>query len=213
MNLIQLLGKGSLQGLKNYQKSTLGISYISGEFMMYVKLVHVLVLGVCFSNVTVKMPPTGSNDLSVKSLPVQVQVNDLRNPGIVASKREAPFGIPMGEITFAPSEEQLLKETLGVGLMKLLVRREAHTKETYSFDLIEFGVSTKATPLYWDVVGRISLILRHGGKEYSLFGTHTERTYIWPGEGVIKNVVEESLKQVAASLESAVGQEYWAIGL
>ncbi len=173
--------------------------------MTYVKLVHVLVLGVCFSNVTVNMPPTRTNDLLVKSLPVEVQVNDMRNPGIVASKREAPFGIPMGKITFAPSEKQLLKETLEVGLMKLLVRREAHTKEIYSCDLIEFGVNTKATPLYWDVVGRISLILRHGGKEYSLFGTRTERTYIWPGEGIIRNVVEESLKQVAASLKSAVG--------
>ena len=73
--------------------------------------------------------------------------------------------------------------------------------QTYECDLIEFGVSTITTKLYWDVICRIRLTLKHGGKAYNLFGTDTERTYVWPGEKIIKKVVDESLKQIAAGLK------------
>ena len=40
--------------------------------------------------------------------------------------------------------------------------------------------------------------------KYNLFGTHTERTYAWPGEKIIMKVVDESLKQIEAGLKPVV---------
>lgn len=63
-----------------------------------------------------------------------------------------------------------------------------------------FGVHTVTTPLHWDVVGAIRLTLKRDGREQTLAGTHTERTYLWPGEGVIRRVVQESLRQATQAL-------------
>lgn len=75
---------------------------------------------------------------------------------------------------------------------------------TSAADLAEFGVNTVTTPIYWDVVSRVRLVLKRNGKEYPLSGTSTERTFIWPGEPIIRRVVEESMKQVASGLTPAV---------
>jgi hypothetical protein len=129
-----------------------------------------------------------------------VKVNDLRTPGVAASKREAAFGVPMGNITFDPPEAQVVKNLLEVELTKILRQKGIQSQQDYVCDLVEFGVNTNTTPLYWDVIGRILLVLKQNGKEYNLFGKHMERTYAWPGESIIEKVVDESLKQIAAGL-------------
>ena len=53
-------------------------------------------------------------------------------------------------------------------------------------------------------MGQVRLVLKRRGREYVLSGTNTQRTFVWPGETVIRNVVEESLKQVANGLKPAV---------
>ena len=139
----------------------------------------------------------------------QVKVNDLRAPGAAASKREAAFGVPMGNITFVPPESHLVKNTMEVELTKLLRESGVQEMKEYSCDIVEFGVNTNTTSLYWDVIGRIQLILRKDGKQYNLVGTHTERTFVWPGESIVKNVVEESLNQIVTDLKklSAIASE------
>lgn len=109
----------------------------------------------------------------------------------------------MGNITFDPPEAQLVKNLLEKELTKLLRGKGILTQQDYVCDVVEFGVNTHTTPIYWDVIGRIRLVLKHNGKEYNLFGTHTERTYIWPGERIITNVVEQSLDKIAADLNQA----------
>ena len=153
----------------------------------------------CAGNVTVRM--SQPDQIEQINLLAEVDLNDLRRPGIAASKREAAFGVPMGTVEFDPSEAQILKQMLDVELTKLERDRGVTSKQTYICDLVEFGVNTNTTALYWDVIGRIQLVLKRGEREYSLFGTHTERTYVWPGEGIIKKVIEESLRQVAGDLK------------
>ncbi|OGA19308.1 MAG: hypothetical protein A3H32_04235 [Betaproteobacteria bacterium RIFCSPLOWO2_02_FULL_63_19] len=131
----------------------------------------------------------------------RVTVNDLRKPGVAASKREAAFGTPMGNITFVPPETELVARRLEAELTRQL--REAGVASPRSFvcDLVEFGVNTDTTPFYWDVVGRVRLVLKDGDRQYPLLGTATRRTFIWPGEDIIAAVVGESLAQVDAGLE------------
>ena len=50
-------------------------------------------------------------------------------------------------------------------------------------------------------MGRIQLVLKDNTKEYNLFGTHTERTYLWPGKKIIKKVVDASFKQIISGLD------------
>ena len=133
----------------------------------------------------------------------QVKVNDLRAPGVAASKREAAFGVPMGNVTLNPPEVQLVKQLLEVELTRRLREKGVRTPRDYVCEIMEFGVNTSTTPLYWDVVGRVRLVLKDGAKDYPLSGTQTERTYGWPGETIVTRVVEESLRQIAAELGPA----------
>lgn len=155
-----------------------------------------ILVGCASSNITVRVPsPTPATTSST----VKVQVNDLRTPGVAASTREAAFGVPMGNVTFDPPEKQLVKEALEAALSR---QPPSKSNEPYTCDIIEFGVNTKTTPLYWDVVGVVRLKLRHDGHEQDLSGTHTERTYLWPGEKIIGSVMQESLRKAVAGVQA-----------
>lgn len=150
----------------------------------------------CAGNVVVKVPTQQEQNLLAN-----VIVNDLRAPGVAASTREAAFGTPMGNITFEPPEAQIVKNLLETELTRNLRAKGIQTPQTYVCDITDFGVNTNATLLYWDVAGRIRLLLKHDGKEYNLSGEHTERTYVWPGESVIAKVIDKSLQQISSGLK------------
>lgn len=160
-----------------------------------------IVLVGCAGDITIRMslPRPGSVVQEINL--AEVMVNNLRKLGTATSKREAAFGTPMGNISFQPPETELVKTVIENELSNLLNAKGIKSVQTYECDLIEFGVNTITTTLYWDVICRIRLTLKNGGKEYDLFGTDTERTYVWPGEEIIKTVVDESLKQIAAALK------------
>lgn len=158
----------------------------------------------CTGNVTVKGLPA-SEDISSKRL-ADVKVNDLRMrlDGAASSHREAAFGFPMGMIEFDPSEKQFIKEKLESQLTQLLVESGVRSRRFYVADMLEFHVNTDTTMFYWDVIGKIHLILKDGEKQYDLLGTHTARTYVWPGKKIITEVIDESMKQIANELPQIV---------
>jgi hypothetical protein len=156
----------------------------------------------CMGNITVKMDQYGVENVG-ETLLAQVKVNDLRATRIASSTREA-LGTPMGNIYFNPSEGKLVKNALELELSRLMKEKGIQTKMDFSCDIIEFGIYTPSTALYWDVTGRIRLALKQNGKEYDLFGTYTERTYIWPSETLITKVANESFNQIITSIKDDV---------
>ena len=54
---------------------------------------------------TVRVSP--ANIETIQARLAEVKANDLRRPGDAASKRDAVFGVPMGNITFDPPEVQI----------------------------------------------------------------------------------------------------------
>jgi hypothetical protein len=152
----------------------------------------------CAGDITVRTPPY---TLQAEKVLAHVTVTDRRTAGVAASKRDT-FGVPMGNIRFAPPETQVVKDLLEGELTKLLTEQGVQTPREYVCDIVEFGVNTDTTPLYWDVIGRVRLTVKAGSGEWSLVGTHTERTYVWPGEEVIRKAVEASLGQIAAALKA-----------
>jgi len=154
----------------------------------------------CATDIAVRGQSYEHQKISGEKLAI-VTVNDRRAAGVAASKREAAFGVPMGNITFDPPETQQVKSVLETELSRLMMEKGLNSKKEYSCDIIEFGVNTNTTPLYWDVIGRIQLVLKYNSKEYNLFGTNTERTYLWPVEKIIKKVVDASFKQIISGLD------------
>ncbi len=157
----------------------------------------------CTGHITVRIQQYEVQNVGV-TLFAQVKVNDLRTPGVAASKREAAFGVPMGNVTFDPPEAKLVKNVLELELTKLMKEKGMETKRDFLCDMLEFGVNTNTTPVYWDVIGRIRLVLKQNGKEYNLFGTHTERTYVWPSETIINKAVDESINKIIATMKGAI---------
>ena len=164
-----------------------------------------ILLGGCVGNVVVKMPPPGGPEGAGKPSLAEVHVSDLRKPGVAASTREAAFGVPMGNVSFDPPEAELLRQMLEYELSKRLREKGIAEKRVYACDMTEFGINTLTTPVYWDVVCRVRIVLKRDGKEFPVSVTSTERTYIWPGETLIRKTVEEALKQVASALAPAAG--------
>lgn len=167
-----------------------------------------IVIGLCgvltgcaTANLTVRIDP-GEIEAMPASPLAEVTVHDLRAPGVAASTRQAAFGTPMGNVTFNPPESQLVKSVLEAELTRLMREKGIQEKKKFSCDIVEFAVNTNTTPLYWDVIGRIRLVLKQDGKEYPLVGSDTQRTYIWPGETIIKNVVQQSLGKIVTDLKS-----------
>lgn len=135
------------------------------------------------------------------NLLARVNVKDARTLEMATSKREAAFGVSLGDITFDPSEAQIVKNVLEAELTKLMKEKGIQTIKEFSCNIVNFDVKTPATALYWDVTGRIHLLLKQNGKEYGLSGTHTERTYVYPSDTIIKKTLDESLSQIAAQLK------------
>lgn len=161
---------------------------------MSIPMLAIFLVGCASSTVTVRLPPQTFSPTQGAQR-VTVEVNDLRTPGVAASTRQAAFGIPMGNVIFDPPEKQLVKEALGVALS-----RQPKSAVPYTCEILEFGVNTKTTPLYWDVIGVVRLKLKKDGREYDLSGTHTERTYFWPGEEILGRVIQESLHKAVDGL-------------
>ena len=172
------------------------------RYMIPIALCGMLV-GCAGGDIIIRMQHYQLQDVGVTVL-AHVKVNDLRTPVIAASKREAAFGVPMGNVYFDPPEAKLVKNVLELELTKLMKEKGIQTKRDFSCDMLEFGVNTNTTPVYWDVIGRIRLVLKQNGKEYNLFGTHTERTYVWPGETIIKKVVDGSVNKVITTIKVEV---------
>jgi hypothetical protein len=153
-----------------------------------ITLLGSLLVGCASSNVTVRVP---SPTPVAGQAQLKIEVNDLRAPGVAASTRQAAFGVPMGNVSFDPSERQLVKAALEATLSQ---------PGSYACDILEFGVNTNTTPLYWDVIGAVRLRLKKDGQEKEFFGTHTERTYLWPSEEILGRVVQESLRKSVQGL-------------
>ena len=153
----------------------------------------------CAGDVVVRMPPMAQEKGAAASSLATVTVLDSRRPGVAASKRES-LGTPMGNVTFEPAEAQLVKQDLEAELSRLMTAKGITRNESFSALLTEFGVNTQSSALYWDCVARISVVLKHGTKEFPLTGTGTERTYTWPGEEVLRKAVTKAFEQLNASL-------------
>ena len=120
----------------------------------------------------------------------------------------AAFGVPMGRIRFEPSPATLMGQVIRA---ELSAAGHTVTDDTQraqvSGSVRAFEAHTDTSLLYWDVTGNLSVSLNVLGARGTASPTRldyqmrcTDRTYVWPTQGVIAGVMRRCIAGFANSL-------------
>ena len=169
--------------------------------------VGLLVVAGCASSQThldVPIDPTSGHAQHAPSdTVVTVTVHDLRWKIHADGTREAAFGVSMGDLQFSPPAPIIVRQRLEFELDRIAASHGATQKRAFACDLIRFDVRTDTSPLYWDVVATISLVLTESGRDsIRLSSTATQRTWTWPGASVIQQSVSLALDSLTTQLNA-----------
>jgi len=118
-------------------------------------------------------------------------------------ERHAAFNVSMGDIYTNRDVAAYFTEAVQNELLASGNKLTDNPKDiTISGDIMKFWIGTDTTPLYWDIIGEIELTLNVVSPETSksirkLYkATSTERTYIWPSQKLVEEVVSESVRKL-----------------
>jgi len=118
------------------------------------------------------------------------------------------LGVPMGMIEMKPIPTELMTQMLATELTKMGGKVVSAGEEVrVAARLTKFQVVTPATALYWDINGSIDLDLSasaQGGRKHDAgyAATCTDRTYVFPSEEIIRNVVSACVREIGARVRT-----------
>jgi len=129
------------------------------------------------------------------------EVSDARLETGRVGERFAAFGVSMGDIYFARSVPDYLRENLELELTAAGCRLSStNAKAKLQCAVSQFWVTTKTTPLYWDIVATIKITVTDAARPAvpprDLTATASRRTYIWPSASICEQALQESLGEV-----------------
>jgi outer membrane protein assembly factor BamE (lipoprotein component of BamABCDE complex) len=116
--------------------------------------------------------------------------------------QRSSLGTSMGKIDMSPSPVAMIRQVLVAELGTRGYRSvEAGADIAIDARLTRFEVRTPSTALYWDINGAIAIDVdvRRSSDEPQRFhyeSTCTDRTYVWPSQSVVGNVVLTCLTQL-----------------
>lgn len=139
-----------------------------------------------------------------------VEIRDLRADKTRIGERFAAFDVSMGNIYFFENVNGFLTDTVSDEL-----RAAGHTVQNsgpgrlLTLEILSFWVKTDTTLLYWDVIADIKLNVRVGSATASKQSENreftcesSERTYVWPGESLVTEVLDTCLTNLMRQLRS-----------
>lgn len=161
--------------------------------------------------------PTASPDALIASVsPVKIKLLNFedkrggRVKSILIGGRHAAFDVPMGDVYSARPVFEIIQ-----GAVKSELARNGHVMVNVNEDFIfrgqteSFWVKTDVTPLYWDIIGEVSIKLEVTDTKKassSTFGPYSakndERTYLYPSKSLMEKVLNTSLEQVMKQMSS-----------
>jgi uncharacterized lipoprotein YajG len=118
------------------------------------------------------------------------------------------LGVSMGMIEMKPIPTEMMTQMLATELTKMGGKVVSAGEEVrIAARLTKFQVVTPATPLYWDINGSIELDLSaiaQGGRKHDAryAATCTDRTYVFPSEEIIRNVVSACVREIGARVRA-----------
>jgi hypothetical protein len=132
-------------------------------------------------------------------------------------ERFAAFGLSMGDVYFFRNVNEFFREAL-IDEVQLMGNKVVSSGENIKVTakLTKFWVTTKTTPLYWDIIAEVKADLlfetAHSTpvkteKHYE--GQNIERTYVWPTSSLMGKVLKASLDDLFAKMRS---DEVWGSG-
>jgi hypothetical protein len=157
---------------------------------------------------TVTLAPWSSHDVTVpvaadRRAFASVEGHDLRTDRGRIGTREAAFGVSMGDVFFGRDVDDFMAEAVRDQLRAAGHRIEQGAGPIVTVDVRKFWVHTETTALYWDVIGQIGIDLRVGdAAPRSLDCLAKERTYAWPSEKLVGEVMDECLGDLMSKLVS-----------
>lgn len=163
----------------------------------------------------VSLSPWADRTVSVKPpvapIPLKIAaVEDKRTEIGRIGERFAAFNVSMGDVYFSRKVPDFIHETLTAEL-GAMGYRIVDTGENLDVkgELNKFWVYTKTTPIYWDIIAEIGLKLSIQQIQPDMQAiTHdyacktTDRTYVWPSEGLMGNVLGKCLEELMGKIRS-----------
>jgi uncharacterized lipoprotein YajG len=161
---------------------------------------------------TVSLPPWSSHDVDVPQASRRgdfgsVHVHDARSDRGRIGTREAAFGVAMGDVFFARDVEDFLGEAVADQLRAAGHAVGSERAPVVSVEVAKFWLHTETTMLYWDVVGEVAIDVSVGEDSAHRFDCRAvKRTYVWPSEALLGEVLDECLVDLMAEL---IGDPMW----
>ncbi|MBN2178730.1 MAG: DUF4410 domain-containing protein [Deltaproteobacteria bacterium] len=157
----------------------------------------------------VELAPWPENEVDIPKAAVSQKINlvplkDQRPDKTRIGERLAAFEVSMGNVYLNRDAASYLSEALQ---NDLLASGNQLTSSGYNVilegEITKFWVSTNTTPLYWDVIGEIEVKLSvtdssgtKGKIEKTYTAQSTSRTYAWPTQKVVSQVLSASVKNL-----------------
>lgn len=167
-----------------------------------------------FVAVDIPLPMAASSGSSLSlARPTAIRVlplDDDRPDTDVEGSTVAAFGLPLARIRFDPGPATLLGQVLRSEILAAghAVVDRAHST-TLKGSLRAFEVHTDATAFYWDVIGSLAVSLQVQSLQVAVAGARLDyrarcvnRTYVWPSQDVIAQVMGQCLQDFATQLRS-----------
>ena len=127
--------------------------------------------------------------------------------GSLIGQRTTIGNISMGDVEMSPPPTDAMARLLRTEFTRMgydIVN--SGPQFTVAAQLRKFRVVTPATALYWDINGSIELdvtVAAQDGKKHaaSYVAACTDRTYVYPGEEIIRKVVAGCVRDIGAKLQ------------
>lgn len=163
----------------------------------------------------VSLSPWADRTLSVKppTVPIPLKIVAIEDKRIEIGRigeRFAAFDVSMGDIYFSRKVPDFIHETLmaELGAMGYRIVDSGENLEVKG-EIDKFWVYTKTTPIYWDIIAEIGLKLFIQQNQPGMQATRhnydciaTDRTYVWPSEKLMGNVLDACLEQLMGKIRA-----------
>jgi uncharacterized lipoprotein YajG len=162
-------------------------------------------------NVRVDLRPYEAQRATPAASPAKVRLEPVRDAradavGSLIGERTTIGSVSMGSIDLNPLPTDVMAQLLRAEFTQMgHIVVVAEEQYTVGARLRKFQVTTPATAVYWDINGAIELemtVTAQGGsrQDARYAATCTDRTYLFPSEGLIGKVVAACVGKIGADL-------------
>lgn len=116
-------------------------------------------------------------------------------------RRTTVFDTFMSSIALHPPVSELVGHIVEDRADRVLAGLGGTAPESIECDITAFEIATPANILSWNVETRLEWTLRVRGRVGTVSASASERTFLWPSEGIIGKVLHEALRQAGEEAE------------